>query len=143
MTPSPDFADWVAITELKARYCRLLDTKDWDGYAALFTDDAVLDTSPAGGYGPIEGRDNFVPMIQSSLATAKTAHQVHSPEVWVDGDVAHVTWAMQDRVHMPERGMSFTGYGHYHERYRRTVEGWRIAYTELTRLHVDAHPVAD
>lgn len=142
MTDTVDFDDWRDITELKARYCRLLDTKDWEGYAALFTEDAVLDTSPAGGYGPLEGRDSFIPLIVSSIGNAKTAHQVHSPEVRIEGDVAHVIWAMQDRVHMPERGMSFTGYGHYHERYRRTEQGWRIAFTQLTRLHVDAHPVA-
>lgn len=141
MADTIDFADWQAVTELKARYCRLLDTKDWAGYAALFTEDAVLDTSPAGGYGPIAGPAQFVPMIVQSLSEAKTAHQVHSPEVRIEGDEAQVIWAMQDRVHMPARGMSFTGYGHYHERYRRTADGWRIAYSQLTRLHVDSHPI--
>ena len=34
---APGFADWLAIADLKARYCRLLDSKDWDGFAALFT----------------------------------------------------------------------------------------------------------
>jgi ketosteroid isomerase-like protein len=139
---APTFADWVAITELKARYCRLLDTKDWAGYAALFTDDAVLDTTDAGGYGVIEGPAQFVPMVTNSLATAKTAHQVHSPEITVDGDTATGIWAMQDRVDMPERGMSFNGFGHYHERYFRTADGWKIAFTRLTRLHVDSLPVA-
>lgn len=138
---APDFADWMAITEVKARYCRLLDTKDWDGYAALFTDDAVLDTSPAGGYGPIDGPAVFVPMVRASLEKAQTAHQVHSPEIVIEGDEARVIWAMQDRVHMPDRGMSFTGYGHYHERYRRTSDGWKIAFTQLTRLKVDSHAV--
>lgn len=136
-----DFADWVAICEVKARYCRLLDTKDWAGYAALFTEDAVLDTGPAGGYGAIEGPANFVPMVTKSLAEANTCHHVHSPEIAVEGDEATVTWAMQDRVHMPGRGMSFTGFGHYHERYRRTDGGWKIAFSQLTRLHVDSHPL--
>lgn len=137
----PEYSDWVQITELKARYCRLLDTKDWAGYAALFTEDAVLDTRAAGGYGPIAGRDAFVPMVRASLEHAQTAHQVHSPEIEIDGDVAHVVWAMQDRVHMPTRGMSFTGYGHYREEYRRTPEGWRIASSALSRLRVDPIPV--
>jgi hypothetical protein len=30
-----------AIRRLKARYCRFLDTKDWDGYRQLFTDDVT------------------------------------------------------------------------------------------------------
>lgn len=46
---SANFADWVAICETKARYCRVMDTKDWAGWANCFTEDLVLDTSPAGG----------------------------------------------------------------------------------------------
>ncbi len=53
---APGFADWLAIADLKARYCRLLDSKDWDGFAALFTEDFLLDASGSGG--PVlEGRD--------------------------------------------------------------------------------------
>ncbi len=32
---------------------------------------------------------------------------------------------------------ALTGYGHYHERYVRTAEGWRIAAQKLTRLQMD------
>lgn len=134
-----NFTDWLAITSLKARYCRLLDTKDWDGFAALFTEDAVLDVATATGFGRIEGRDKFIPMVRSSLETATTAHHVHQPEITLEGDTAHVTWAMQDRVHWLDGKRSITGYGHYHERYVRTADGWRIAFTQLTRLHVDNH----
>ena len=42
-------------------------------------------------------------------------------------------WPMQDRVVWGE-GRALTGYGHYHERYVRTAEGWRIAAQKLTRL---------
>ena len=50
-----NFADWVAISETKARYCRCLDTKDWAGYADCFTEDVVLETPPAGDV--TSGRD--------------------------------------------------------------------------------------
>jgi hypothetical protein len=63
----------VAICETKARYCRCLDTKDWGGYADVFTDDLILDTTAAGGY-KIEGRDKAIAAIRSSIETAKTAH---------------------------------------------------------------------
>ena len=90
---APGFDDWLAITQLKARYCRLLDTKDWDGWAALFTDDVVVDTTASGGP-RMEGREAFVGSVRRSLAEARTAHHVHSPEVAVDGDTATATWAM-------------------------------------------------
>jgi 3-phenylpropionate/cinnamic acid dioxygenase small subunit len=131
MSGTPEFADWVAICNLKAAYCRLLDTKDWENWKQLFTEDCVLDTTGSGG--TVErGRDHFVGVVSKSLAGAKTAHQIHSPEITVEGDVAHVVWAMQDRVMKDE--FSLTGYGHYHETCVRTSEGWKIAEQKLTRL---------
>jgi hypothetical protein len=132
----------IAIGEVKARYCRMLDTKDWDGYADVFTEDFELDTSAAGGPGVIRGRDAAVRMIRSSVGEARTAHQVHSPEITLDGDTAQVIWAMQDRVVWGKRRpapnmLGHTGYGHYRERYVRKDGQWRIAAQRLTRLHVD------
>lgn len=134
MSQTFDFDDWLEICNLKARYCRLLDTKDWDGWAALFTEDCEIDTRPAGG--TLEtGRDSFVTMVRRSLAEAKTVHQVHSPEITIDGDIGEAVWAMQDRVVKDE--FSLTGYGHYHETYRRSADGWKIARQKLSRLIVD------
>lgn len=128
---------------MKARYCRLLDTKDWDGFAALLTEDFELDVSGSGGGELIRGRDAALSMIRASIGDAKTAHQVHSPEIESDGDTAQAVWAMQDRVVWPaEKAVrsgiaSLTGYGHYHERYVRRDGTWLIAASRLTRLHMD------
>ncbi|RZK00076.1 MAG: nuclear transport factor 2 family protein [Novosphingobium sp.] len=135
MAGAPDFADWLAITELKARYCRLLDTKDWEGWGQLFTEDFHQDVTGSGG-GVFDGRDAAVAATRASIGTAKTAHQVHSPEISIDGDAATAIWALQDRV-IWDGGRALTGYGHYHERYVRTADGWRIAEQRLTRLHMD------
>lgn len=140
--------DRVAIEETKARYCRFLDTKDWIGFAGVFSEDLVLDTTGSGGY-EVRGRDKAVEMVRGSVGEAKTVHQVHSPEItFVDDDTADVVWAMQDRVVWPPekaRQVGFhalTGWGHYHERYvREPGDTWRIATQRLTRLHMDMQPV--
>lgn len=143
-----NFADWVAICETKARYCRCLDTKDWAGYADCFTEDLVLDTSPAGGY-KVEGRDNAIAMIRGSVETAKTAHHVHNPEMTfaADGQSADVIWAMQDRVEWGEDrraqmgDLGHTGFGHYREHYVKGADHrWRIARQALSYLHFDVRP---
>lgn len=134
MGSTPEFADWLAICNLKAAYCRLLDTKDWEGWKQLFTEDCVSDTTDSGG-GIERGRDNMVDFVSKALATAKTAHQIHSPEITLEGDTAHVVWAMQDRVMKDE--FALTGYGHYHETCVRTPQGWKIAKQKLTRLIVE------
>ena len=55
-----------AIKQLKARYCRHLDTKDWQAWRSLFSDDFVSDTSTAGGK-VINGADEFVAFTRKGL----------------------------------------------------------------------------
>ncbi|MDG2002001.1 MAG: nuclear transport factor 2 family protein [Novosphingobium sp.] len=136
MPNTTDYADRIAICELKAAYCRLLDTKDWDGWAQLFTEDCVMDVRDSGGTLE-QGRESFVASVRSSIETTKTAHQVHSPEITIDGDSATAVWAMQDRLHW-DNGAKLTGYGHYHERYVKQDGRWRIAQQKLTRLIMES-----
>ena len=122
MTTTPD--DFLALTQAKGRYCYTLDTRDWTGFGDLMTDDMELDVSDGGtGVPVITGRDAAVDMIRSSLTNARSAHQVHTPLIEVDGDEATVVWAMQDRV-VWENGPALTGHGHYHERWVR--QGRRV-----------------
>lgn len=132
----------LALSNAKARYCRLLDTKDWAGFANLFTEEFVLDVSEGSQVPVTVGRDAALKQIQSSISTAKTAHQVHSPEMEINGDEAHVVWAMQDRVVWGADRPSISGYGHYHERWVRQGGEWKLAALRLTRLHVDVLPPA-
>ena len=138
MTSAPDFADWLAVANLKARYCRHLDTKDWSAFASLFAEDVVIDTTAAGGP-RMEGRETAVSRIRASLDAATTVHQVHSPEIEIDGNEARAVWAMQDRVAW-SNGRKLDGAGHYHERYVRENGEWRIAESRLTRLYVEMQP---
>jgi ketosteroid isomerase-like protein len=143
--PAITFDDYTAICETKARYCRTLDSKDWDGFTDVFTEDFVLDTESAGGY-RVSGRAEAIRMIRASVEHARTAHQVHSPEIKFHGDSADVVWAMQDRVIWPaERAQKMhnwghTGYGQYQEHYVRCSDGrWRIRRQVLTRFVTDVH----
>ena len=137
-----DVRDRLAIYELKARYCRLLDTKQWDEWRELFTEDYVLDVSAAGGGPPIEGRDAAMASVFASIGQAVTAHQVHFPEITLNGDEALAVFPMQDRVIFGPQKPSITGYGHYHDRLVRRNGEWKIAALKLTRLHMDVHPPA-
>lgn len=145
-----NFEDWVAICETKARYCRCLDSKDWEGYADVFTEDLVLDTTPAGGY-RIEGREAAIRGVRGSVETARTAHQVHNPEMVFaeDGQSADVIWAMSDRVIWGQEriaamgDLGHTGYGHYREHYVKCPDGrWRIKRQALSYLTFDKVPLS-
>jgi len=128
--------DVEAIRQLKARYFRTMDTKDWAEMRAVFTDDVVMDTSESGG-GVITGADEFMAFLSETLADVVTVHHGHMPEIEITSPTtATGIWAMEDMLRWPN-GMELHGYGHYHETYVKTGTGWRIASTKLTRLRSD------
>jgi hypothetical protein len=127
-----------AIKQLKARYCRYLDTKDWAAWRAIFTDDFVSDTADAGGK-LIIGVDDFVAFTRKSIGRPwqATAHQVHAPEIELtSATTARGVWALQDVVRLAP-GVTLVGYGHYRETYENVAGRWLIKSSELTRLRED------
>jgi SnoaL-like protein len=127
-----------SIKQLKARYCRYLDTKDWAAWRAIFTDDFLSDTSEAGGQ-LIAGADDFVAFTRKGIGRAAqvTAHQVHAPEIELtSATTARGVWALQDVVRFGP-GLSLVGYGHYHETYENVAGQWLIKSSKLTRLRED------
>lgn len=127
-----------AIKQLKARYCRYLDTKRWDDWRQLFTDDFVSDTSAAGGK-LISGADEFVAFVRGTLGkpSQPTAHQVHAPEIELTSETtAAGVWALEDVVRLGP-GLNLLGRGHYHETYEKVDGRWLIKSSTLTRLRED------
>jgi hypothetical protein len=129
-----------AIKQLKARYCRYLDTKDWTAWRGIFADDFLSDTSQAGGKvirGADDGADDFVAFTHKSLGDRPTAHQVHAPEIEVTSATsARGIWALEDVVRLAP-GVNLRGYGRCHETYEKIDGQWRIASSKLTRLRED------
>jgi hypothetical protein len=126
--------DVEAIRQLKARYFRSMDMKDWDGLAACFTEDLEADFREGPGM-LAYGRDNYIEQISVILADATTIHHGHMPEIIIlDEKSARGIWAMDDIVILP--GLQLQGWGHYHELYRKENNAWRIAKIRLTRLRL-------
>ncbi|KAF0957698.1 nuclear transport factor 2 family protein [Rhodococcus sp. T7] len=141
--------DIEQIKQLKARYFRFMDTRDWESYRTVFTEDVLFDvrggaeaTRPGTVYDEpaLTGRDAAVELISKSMLGMVSAHQGFLPEIEIlSSDEARGTWAMTDVLRAvadaPFRTMR--GYGHYHETYRRVGGEWKIATLRLTRLLVD------
>jgi uncharacterized protein (TIGR02246 family) len=128
--------DLEAIKQLKARYFRTMDTKDWAGMREVFADDVVVDTTDSGG-GVITGADEFMAFLRETLADVVTVHHGHTPEIELTSPTtATGIWAMQDVLRWPNGGR-LHGYGHYHETYELVDGAWRIRTSKLTRLHMD------
>jgi hypothetical protein len=125
-----------AIKQLKARYFLFMDTKRWDEWRELFTEDARVEGGP-----PHDDRDAFVEFVRKGLDGVQSAHQGHTPIIEVTSPTtAHGTWAMSDDLLFPV-GHPWSGseprrrgYGHYDEEYRRVDGEWKIASMRLTRI---------
>ena len=133
--------DIEAIKQLKARYFRLMDTKQWDDWGMVFTADVVMEVPEVGMVN--NGREEVVQTVSSRAREgARTAHHGHMPEIEITGrDTARGIWAMFDFVEWQNSRVGaesgLTGFGHYHEEYVRDDGEWRIARIRLERLRVD------
>ena len=128
------------IKQLKARYFRFLDTKQWDQWATVFATDVRMEVPEAAV--ELDGRDAVVRNVSAALEGAQTVHHGHMPEIEITGpDTARGTWAMFDYVEWPagEGGsrVGLQGFGHYHEHYVREDGEWRIAKIRLERVRLD------
>jgi hypothetical protein len=134
------------IKQLKARYFRCMDTKDWAGFAQVFASDAVMDMSgemrdaQTEGDGITRGNEAIAAFVRGAVDPVTTVHHGHMPEITLTSDTtATGIWAMEDKLRWPDGAPVRTlhGYGHYHETYTRTADGWRIQSTRLSRLRID------
>src|ERR1700678_1057947 len=70
------------IKQLKARYFRLVDTKQWTQWGRLFTVDVVVDFSDDNrGQPPIRGRDELRTTVERLLGPCLSLHHGHTPEI--------------------------------------------------------------
>ena len=143
MTDIERFLAIEEIKQLKARYFRYMDTKDWAGFAAIFAKDASVDYTPPGG-NPQDwsesGAANVAAFVRKTVERAITVHNGHMPEIEVlSPTTARAIFAMEDLIWWPEgsRRKTLHGWGHYHETYEKVEEKWLIKTLKLTRLRVE------
>lgn len=132
--------DIEAIKALKARYFRLMDTKQWDAWGQVFATNVRMEVPEASLV--LDGRDAVVASVSAALAGTTTTHHGHMPEIEITGsNTASGIWAMFDYVEWPPGTdgirIGLKGYGHYLEEYVREDGQWRIARIRLERLRVD------
>jgi hypothetical protein len=137
---SDEWADVRAIKQLKYRYLRTLDLKQWGDFAECFLPEAT------GDYAGLifESRDALVGYMRENLGEGLISmHHAHHPEITVEGDEATGGWYLQDKVIVPEFDFVLEGAAFYTDRYLRTPDGWRIAHTRYRRTFEMSMSTAD
>lgn len=126
--------DVTAISRLKFRYLRSLDTKSWDEFADTMIPEATATYSE---YLQFESRDAFLAFMRNTLGPhVITEHRCDHPEIDVDGDAATGTWYLADTVLIPGHNMLLRGAAFYSDEYVRCDDGrWRISHTGYERTY--------
>ena len=120
--------DIEAIKQLKYRYLRTLDLKQWDDFAECFVPEATGDYAGLA----FEDRASLVDYMRANLGEGVISmHHAHHPEISVDGDEATGRWYLEDKVLVPDLDFVLEGAAFYRTAtcVRRTAGGSRTPAT--------------
>ncbi|WP_194818295.1 nuclear transport factor 2 family protein [Nocardia sp. XZ_19_385] len=142
-----DLAALEAVRQLKYRYFRTLDLKQWDEFADTLAVDAEgrYGTHALGKALVFDGRDAITDFMRQNLGpTVNTTHVANHPEIDIDGETATGSWLFEDTVIATEYGVLIRGSGYYTDRYRLDSDGrWRITATSYQRIYESSQALAD
>lgn len=113
------------------RFAAALDAKDWEGYAALYADDGVLELP----WGEVVTKDKLVVSTSHNLGRFQaTQHISTNHEVEVDGDTATSRSYLQaTHVYPAElRRAHWVAGARYDCTFRRVDGAWRFTHVALT-----------
>ena len=131
------------IQQLKARYARFGDTKDWAEFRKCLADDfrCQVDGAPRpSAESPdsyeVHGADAFVANARMVVGGIQPIHQLSLPDITITSDTtASGVWALHDFIIAPH--CTFRGWGHYHDDYVKVGGDWKIKKSIVTRLRVE------
>ena len=132
--------DVVAIEQLRGTFADAAMRQDYDGFAALFTDDATWAVPDMGV--SCAGRPDIRGGVDHMLGLWEFFIQTVHPGNVTAGEVPD---RATGRSYVSELGRFRDGgsqlnYAAYHDTYRRTGDGWRFASREYRSLYVDEVP---
>lgn len=130
MTISDEALDRALIGDLLARYSWALADRDWDAWTSVFTPDAHVDYSTAGGPvgSPTDAAKTFSSMMAGFDVSLSSGGNVTID--FVDADTAKVRSIYTMTMRIPGTGGGAPTYmqasGWYIDEVRRTAAGWRL-----------------
>ncbi len=143
MTNDDNAQDRFQIEELRYRFGRALDDRDWPMFASLFTDHVDADYSAFGVPAGRVPRSSVVDLMKHSFRRDEMkSQQIYANfEIAIKGDEATAVSSLVGRHHIPgfAGGEDFTLHARYHDRLVRTSAGWKIAGLRLVVLFTEGN----
>ncbi len=133
-------ADRVEIEALRGEFTDAVMMRDYDRVAVLFTPDGALrmPNVPVDlvGLDQIRAWGDRVPAFVDYLVQT-----THPGIIRLDGDTASGRAYLQELIRLRD-GSSHLNYAIYHDRYRRTADGWKFAERVYEIRYLDTTPLA-
>jgi uncharacterized protein (TIGR02246 family) len=127
------------IESLRGEFTDALMVRDYDRFSSLFTDDGAWRIPYIGR--EFVGRDAIRAAVEAMQDLWDYFVQTtHAGTVAVDGDEA-VGRAYLCEIGRMRTGRSELNYAIYHDRYRRTDDGWRFAERRYEVRYLDRSPL--
>lgn len=119
--------DRTEIAELRARYCHVLDHRDWDTLANMFTEDGEFN-----GLAHAKGRAEIHQFFSGFVNDMAEGfwHFCTNPTIDLDGDSATGRISMQ--YLSLKKGVSYVSAGHYDDRFQRVDGTWKFRERKIT-----------
>lgn len=119
--------DELAIGQLRARYCHLLDDRQWDAFIDLFTEDGVFE-----GLARVQGRESLMRFFSQDVPRVAEAfwHFCTNGTIEIDGDVA--TGRISMEYISVTGGVSYVSAGHYDDVCVRENGVWKFQSRRIT-----------
>jgi len=119
-----EISDRFEIIDILTDYCTAIDEKDIAALGLIFTGDACIDYSRAGG--PKADLKNIQKFLNENLGDLPRQHMISNHRIRFRGDQADVRCLCHNPLELPECGeVMFWGLW-YNDKFVRTPQGWRI-----------------
>ncbi len=135
------------IKQLKSRYCRCIDTKDWVELEKTYTTDTRIDLGDEKALPEFQGAIVGIPAVIKSMSDALgdgcSIHICFLPEIeLVSPDRARGIWGLEYRTRQPKGSPIPTlhGFAFSHDEYERHDGRWLIKSVRLQTMWNDAVP---
>ena len=131
--------DIEEIKELKGKYFRCLDSKNWDLLETTLSPN--VHTEYSNGHLRFDGPQQVTNYFKENMPkTQVTLHQGHTPEFEFESDkVAYGRWYLQDIVMFTEgsdfAGTQLNGSAFYRDKYEKIEGQWLIVETGYMRVY--------
>lgn len=135
--------DYKDIIELKARFGRLADAKDWEGFKNVFSADCTFDL---GGGQIMHGGETYAYAVRDMLEGAVSLHRFSMPEItFLSPTEAEGIWVLHDYNVWPSDPQTsercgYNGHGREYETYRKIDGAWKITSWRLRYDRLDPLP---